>query len=403
MTMIKLSDLKKGVVGIVGHAGCGHANSHLGFIQDDSGGLSSVVRLLQLATGIDLKIVEVNASTGLENAFFEVKTQAGGVGVASARRGITPEEERLAQYIVGRQAVNSQALAVMALGRILGQGANEAAVALQTAIANASVDSFKKSFPENFILGDEQLEGNCGKILGTVVEIDGVPASVLAVVNATEGGLGPNEDIEGNVNLFGKRQMMADLGLDKLPTIIIEGKVYAQPISGEIREPTFVIRANENDDNPAVAGAIEEAARELSYQAKYYPKLLARSENAMRDLTRQMGERVISLGEKLAKARTAREKVLLAADLNLFCSQEDGGLTFMSEDVHLVMGGVGQFPGASAVMSLFVPYDSLRRTVLPSLSLSDVERFVTLVCAAAGKLNARLEEANKIIEGQRKA
>ena len=39
------------VVGISGHAGCGHAHSHCGFVQDDSGGLAAVLAILQRMTG----------------------------------------------------------------------------------------------------------------------------------------------------------------------------------------------------------------------------------------------------------------------------------------------------------------------------------------------------------------
>ena len=66
------------------------------------------------------------------------------------------------------------------------------------------------------------LEGNCGKILGTVLDIHGVPVSVMALSNATVGGIGPNEDIEGNVNLYGKKDLSEKLHLDRIPSFVIE-------------------------------------------------------------------------------------------------------------------------------------------------------------------------------------
>ena len=161
-TNLSLSKAPFGVIGIVGHAGCGHANSHLGFIQDDSGGLSAVLGLLRDATGLSLEIVECSAHTGIDGAYFYVKTISGGEAKASARRGITAAEARLASYCVGKQAVCSQAIAVDCFGRILGQGAMEVPVALQTAIANAAMDSFVKAYPDRFVLKDEELEGNGG-------------------------------------------------------------------------------------------------------------------------------------------------------------------------------------------------------------------------------------------------
>ena len=101
----------------------------------------------------------------------------------------------------------------------------EVPVALQTAIANAALDSFVKAFSDQFIIKEEDLEGNCGKILGTVLDIHGVPVSVMALSNATVGGIGPNEDIEGNVNLYGKKDLSEKLHLDRIPSFVIEGKV----------------------------------------------------------------------------------------------------------------------------------------------------------------------------------
>ncbi len=144
--MIKLIKEGKTELGIVGHAGYGHANSHLGFIQDDSGGLSAVTALLQRATGIDLEIVEINVKTGRKDAYFEVKTKSGGIGKAFARRGITAFEKDFL-LMLGKQAINSQAIACEAFGRILGQGAMEVPVAFQTAVANAAMDSFCSSIP----------------------------------------------------------------------------------------------------------------------------------------------------------------------------------------------------------------------------------------------------------------
>lgn len=387
----------------MGHAGCGHANSHLGFIQDDSGGLSAVLGLLRDATGLSLEIVECSAHTGLDDAYFYVKTISGGEGKASARRGITATEARLASYCVGKQAVCSQAIAVDCFGRILGQGAMEVPVALQTAIANAAMESFVKAYPDRFVLKDEDLEGNCGKVLGTVLDINGVPVSVMALSNATEGGIGPNEDIEGNVNLFGKKDLAEKLHLDRIPSFVIEGKVCAEPLSSVIQEPTFLIRAFPGDDNTVAARALLKAAQDLNLPAEYRPELLARSKTAMEDLTRRQGKKVIEFGERLSKASTARDKVRIAAELNEFCSQELGGITFMSNEVHKIMGGVGCIPGTSAVMSLFISKEQLRKQVLPTLEPEDVNNYDRIICGAVGYLNENLEKANEeLIAAQEK-
>ncbi len=40
------------------------------------------------------------------------------------------------------------------------------------------------------------------KVIGARLNINGINVSVMGLTNASVGGLGPNEDIEGNVNLF---------------------------------------------------------------------------------------------------------------------------------------------------------------------------------------------------------
>ena len=402
-TNISLSAAPFGVIGVVGHAGCGHANSHLGFIQDDSGGLSAVLGLLREATGLSLEIAECNVHTGLEDAYFQVKTVSGGEGIGTARRGITASEARLASHCVGKQAVCSQAIAVDCFGRILGQGAMEVPVALQTAIANAALDSFVKAFSDQFIIKEEDLEGNCGKILGTVLDIHGVPVSVMALSNATVGGIGPNEDIEGNVNLYGKKDLSEKLHLDRIPSFVIEGKVCAEPLSSVIKEPTFLIRAFPGDENTVDAKALFKSAQSLDLPVEYRPELLGRSDTAMEDLTRQQGRKIIEFGKRLSKASTAQEKVRIAAELNEFCSQELGGITFMSNDVHKVMGGVGCIPGTSAVMSLFISREQLQKQVLPTLESEDVKNYDRIICAAVGYLNENLGQANEeLIAAQEK-
>ncbi len=394
MPQVRLSTAEQGTLGIVGHAGCGHANSHCGFVQDDSGGLATVLLILQRATQLDLTIREVIPRVGREGG-FTVCIASGGVAYAPARRGVTPFEAELSQRVVGLSAVTTQADAMKAFGRTLGQGAMEVPVALQTAIANAALDSFTKNFPKAFLSATEQVPGNIGRQLGGVIDVDGVAVSLLAVVNATEGGLGPNEDIEDNVNLAGKAALMKRLGLDHLPTILLEGKVYSEPISSEITEPTFVTRAFPGDDNVTVSECLEASAQQLGYPILYPRELLARKKGAMRELTRQMGERLEALARRFSAAETSAEKVRLAAEINRFVSEDLGGVTFMSDDIHEVMGGVGAIPGTTGCLSLFVPTAENKRSVYPALTLADVNRFADVVLGAVALLHERREDAVK--------
>lgn len=393
LNLLPLDHAQHSLIGIVGHAGCGHSNSHCGFIQDDSGGLCATLRILQHATNLDLTIQKVEVTTGLHGQ-FKVLTASGGIGTASPRRGITPFEAELAQRCVGEQAVCTQTLSMKCFGRTLGQGAMEVPVSLQAAIANAALNSFAKSLPEFFMIGNESLADNFGRLLGCVLNIDGITVSLMALSNATEGGIGPNEDIEGNVNLAGKSEIMKKLRLDVLPTILVEGKVCAEPVSSKIDRPTFVTRAYPGDDNRIVSECLVEAASELDYPILYPRELLARKAGAMRALTYQMGMHIAELGQRLAQATTSTEKVRIAAEINQYASEDLGGITFMSDNIHELMGGVGAIPGTTGCLSLFISRREMEEIVYPSLTMDDADQFAELILAGVGKLAARLDEAD---------
>lgn len=393
-----LESPRRAQAGVVGHAGCGHAHSHLGFVQDDSGGLAAVLRLWQRLTGVDLTITKIEAKIGIHGG-FTVETAAGGRGQASARRGITPYEARLAQTVLGEQAVCTQALAVRAFGRILGQGAMEAPVALQTAVAMAAISSLKRQNPDQVEVFGEGIEGNVGGGAAASFKIHGLDVSVMALVNASAGGIGPNEDVEGNVDLYGKTAVMERFGLRRAPTLLVEGKVCAEPLSPIITEPTFLIRAFPADDNPVAARAYIAAANRLGYPAVYREELLQRNPTAMRRLTEQMGKRLEALGVALQHASTAAQKVAIAAEINQFASEELGGITFMSEDIHAVMGGVGQIPGTTACMSLFIPNEELKTAVIPVLSMADADRFADMLYEGLRALaDGLLPDARRFVE-----
>ena len=393
---VRLSSARQGVLGVVGHAGCGHAHSNNGFIQDDSGGLAALLTLFQEAADLPLTIESVGVTAG-RNGFFEVRTVSGGVGRCSARRGITLQEGRLARAVEGQEAIRTQTLALDAFGRIYGQGAHEAPVALQTAIANAALDSFVKARPDCFLAADEGLAGNCGRIVGTVLDLDGVAVSAMALSNASEGGIGPNEDLEGNAFVLGKKTVMEPLGLCHLPTLVIEGKVYTPSLCDPLREETFLVRASV-DDNPVAGQALMDALDALGYASLYPKEALKRVPGGLEAVTRAAGDAVVVFGERLREARTSTAKVAVLAELIAFASQDAGGLSFMSDRLHEVVGGPGIMPGTSAVLSLLVPQAYIERHVMPYLTEYDVSRYVAVIKKAVGHLRQRLPEAVACLE-----
>ncbi|MGI6093474.1 MAG: hypothetical protein GX348_02195 [Veillonellaceae bacterium] len=367
----------KGKVAIAGHVGCGHCHSHKQFVQDDSVGLAVVLALFKEATGLSLRIKDIRTKTGLQG-YIEVETESGGVGRATARRGITVQEAQLARTLIGRQTIRTHTLTMEAYGRFYGQGIHEAPVALQTALANAALDSFVKNFPDKFVWGYEDVVGSCGLIAGTTLDIGGIPTAVLGTVNASIGGIGPNEDLEGNAAAGIKRELMDKLGMLELPTIVIEGKVYWPALSDIIDEPTYLVRASDID-NPIVAQSIVSAAQKLGHKVTLNMESLKRVPGAMAQQTYDLGAKIAALGEQLKTAEYAQDKVNILAELAAVVSQDGAGISFMSNKLHEVIGGIGMIHGTSAVLSYVVPRPYHEEFVVPYATLDDIKNYVTII------------------------
>lgn len=389
---IRFSHGKPPVIAIAGHAGSGHCHSHNQFLQDDSAGLAVALSLFQEAAGISLVVKEVRAVPGLSGS-ITVETVSGGVGFCSPRRGVSTHEARLAKSIEGRCAIRTQTLAMEVFGRVYGQGAAETTAALQTALANAAVDSFVKNFPSVFIYGEENIPGNCGKIAGAVLDYMGIPIAVLATVNAAADGSGPVEDLEGNVAAGVKKIIMRKLGMLETPTIIVEGKVYSPAYSDAASEPYFLVRADPDDDNIVVAQAISRAAERQGFAVKLRDDVMKRVPGALENATKSLGDAIVKAGLELKEARCAQKKTAILANLAQMVSEDGAGISFMSDRLHEIVGGTGAMPGTAAVLSRIVPKTYRDANVVPFLTESDVALYLSLIKAAVPELRDVLPEA----------
>ena len=389
---IRLSKQEKGILGVVGHVGCGHCHSHSNQVQDDSAGLATVLAIFQQATGTSLFIKDIRVQSGV-NGFFEVETESGGIGKAYPRRGITPQEAKAAKKLIGQEAVRTQSLVFEAYGRCYGQGIHEAPVALQTAIANAALDSFVRKHPQNFKSGTEDIVGSCGQIVGAVIDFEGIPVSVLGTVNASEGGVGPNEDMEGNIALGVKRQIMSQLGMLSVPTIVIEGKIFNEKYLNDIDSCSFLVRADGEKDNLVVAQSILNAGAMIDTPVLFKENAVPRSAEGMVNTTQALGAKIVSLGEQLKLADSAREKVAILADLAVLVSQDGGGSSFMSNKVNAIVGGAGMMPGTSAVFNYVVTKGYINEVVVPFLTETDLQKYVQLTTFSVKELVKLLPDA----------
>jgi hypothetical protein len=389
---IRLSEEKQGVIAIAGHAGSGHCHSHNHYLQDDSGGLAAVLALFREATDLSLRVKTIHATTGIAGS-IRVETVSGGIGACAPRRGVTAQEARLIQSAEGRDAICTQALAMDVFGRLYGQGVHETPVAFQTAVANAALDSFCKNFPERFAATTENTINGHGRITGTVLDFDGVPVSVLGTVNATSDGTGPVEDLEGNIYAGSKKIPMHALGMEALPTILVEGKVYSPPYSDGESTSYFLVRADPGDDNPAVGDALLRAGKALGYSIRLRDDVMRRIPKTLENSTTALADAVVAFGEKLRNARFSHEKTAILAALAQLIGEDGAGISFMSDRLHEIVGGTGLMPGTGAVLSLIVPKTYRDQYIVPSLDENDVTRYVNLIKTAIAELCAKLPEA----------
>lgn len=264
-------------------------------------------------------------------------------------------------------------------GRIYGQGVLEVPVALQSAIANALLDGFYKNFPDNFKITKENIGDNYGYILGSVLDIGNISVSFLATVNATLGGIGPNEDLEGNSNYFSKKLIVEYFKLDKIPTVVLESKFFNNALQ-DLKTDTFIIRGDKEDDNIDVVNALIQACSTLNYPYWYYDLgSMKRKIDSLKLKTIDIGQKIERLGNQLALANLSEEKVRIVSELATIISQDCGGVTFMSNHIHNEIGGVGLIKQTGAVLSLGVSKKYINENIIPYLTKEDLEKYYQIV------------------------
>ena len=386
--------------GIAGHAGIAHAYSHSGFVQEDSGGFALLLALLDQACKLDVSIASVTVAEGSR---VQVTTGGGGCGEAFARRGITPLEEQLMRNVLGMQSFAPQTVATRAFGRIYGQGAMEPAAAFCLAVAKAMADTVRKTWPHKTFSAPENLPGACGEFIGGGLSLHGSQANWLLSINASEGGIGPIEDAEGCVPVGNKGLLMQSLGLCDVPIIMLEGKSYVPQLKDQIQETTFLVRWNEEYDNPVVGECCARALESSGWPYLIINNAYPRMDGALEKSTRAAGESLIKLGSAYANATTAAQKIEIAAEVCRFASEDLGGSIFMSNAVHQYAGSGGMWPGFGAMLSWTMDKKAIDHWRIPIIEDQDIDRGLSVLVEVARLLLARCEEATRILQQRKPA
>jgi hypothetical protein len=392
---ISFSTEKTGKIGLAGHIGVSHVHSHSGFVQEDGAGFSVLGKIFQLAAPVDLRIAQIDVAT--EQGRISITLEGGGCGTAVARCGITPSETALMQKALGETGLCPQTLATTIFGRVHGQGVLEIPATFITALARAVVATFLVRYPEKFHFFEENTPQSCGCYLGTILQINGVPVSAILTVNAGLGGIGPNEDTEGNVSIGNKGRLMDILGMKTLPTIIIESKAYVPSWKEVIKNTTLIIRANQDHDNSVVGDCLAAAAESLGYPVFLPPNPYPRRLGSLMEATQAIGQRIIDLGNRFAKAVNCGEKNAIAAELAALVKYDLGGVVFMSNEVNDIVDNGGLLPGTAAVISSAVSTKYISQHQIPMLSYDDLEMYVQTIVVAIDMLHSRSSEAEHLL------
>ncbi|QJB57408.1 hypothetical protein [Pseudodesulfovibrio sp. zrk46] len=386
----------KSIIGISGHAGVGHVHSHCGFVQDDSAGFAVAIEILKKAYPADTTIAaaSVDTSTGK----VTVTTKGGGTGSATARRGFTPHEAAFMASAIGLDAAYSQSTAFRVFGRVYGQGVLEAPVALQAACCLAVMDTFHQKYPEDIVRGNEDMPSKIGGCIGARLLINDVPVSVLALANANEGGVGPDEDLEGNIALGDKGHTMNTLGMDRLPTIVLESKAYVPALCKDLKEHNMWVRINSETDNQYVYQALLSGVENTGLPSLNSDAAYPRHTGELKAAEQDLGKRIMNIGEQFSKSKTSAEKVKLIAELALIVSQDAGGVTFMSSHMHDRVGGGGIMPGTSAVLSMAVTQSYIKEWKIPSFMPEDASCYLNVISNALPELASNADKAMAQLE-----
>ncbi len=390
--MIKPSDNDKGIIGIAGHVGIGHAFSNMGLRAEDSVGFAVLYGLLNKCYQLDYSVKSIKVEDG-HNIVLE--TGGGGIGKAYATRGFTPYEIEILQRGLGVKNMAPQSFASYVFGRIYGHGILDHACALSLAHARALLDTVRKTCKTKLHFAHDNVKGSDGEFLGGVFSINDVDISWLLTINCGTNCTGPNEDSEGIVPIGNKGKIMEKIGMLSAPTFVIDGKLYNGELSKPISTTNLLVRWNKEIDNHVVGECLVKAAKECAYPVTYFDNAYIR-DNTLEKSTKKHAEKLMEIAKAYGNATTSAEKVALAAKLSIFSTEEIGGSLYMSEQVFNIAGSGGLWPGQAAMLSFLITEKEMDHWKTIILTDEDVNVGVDCLIKATKYLYERYDEALKI-------
>ena len=230
-----------------------------------------------------------------------------------------------------------------------------------------------------------------------MIYINELPVSWLITINASPGGSGPNEDSEGMVPIGNKGKLIAELGMDAIPVIILESKAFVPALAQQFDKDQHFVRWNEKVDNPVVGESLVKALKSLDL-----PYMLDNSAYVRNDSleieTKRVGQYIAELGTQYAQSKTSSQKVKIAAELSKLITQDVGGSIFMSDAIFKLTSGGGLWPGQSAVLSTVTCKANIDKNNAIVAEESELQDSIRVVFQALAYLHARQKEAQLLVQ-----
>lgn len=382
---------------VAGHIGVGHVYSHSGFFQDDSLGFASAVALLRRFFDFDTTVRRV-AVDSLRTVCVE--TGDGGSGCATPRRGLTVFEAEMLKRLEGADAALPHLETLRVFGRVYGNGCLEVPVAVEYALSEAVLDTLARRI-RGFVLGRE---GGAGDVVGGArVDLEGGALAVVVSVNGSGYGVGPNENLEGNVPLGTKGEVMGKLGALAAPAVVLEGKAFVPGLSERVRWASLLLRYNRDYDNVAVAEVIRNVLEEKGLDYIEVDRAFPRLDGGMGRAKNALVESLRSEVSKLERSPGAREKVAAVASLAKIVCEDLGGVIFMDEDLCELVGACGLVPGTGAVVSMAVGSEYISRSGIPYATRDDAELLAGIALESAKRLLTDYGRAMEVLRSRYRA
>ena len=350
---------------IAGHVGVGHVFSHSGFVQDDSQGFVVVGHMIKNLFKVNTKIksVEVDVKTNT----VTIETKGGGIGRGYPRRGITPFEAEMLKRLKGEESLFPHYATLKVFGRFYGHGISEVPVATEYAISTAAMDTFAKNISDFYVTTRE--DEVASDVVGGV-KVEELSTAFLLTINGSKIGLGPVENLEGNVALPPKREVMEQLGVLKSPTIVVESKAYVPSL--KVDRELFLVRYNQDVDNITVAKSITNTLEEFELGYLEVSSAFPVEKGAMRRSVQELANRIIAHADELKTLDNAIERAKIIAELARILSEDVGGVIFMDNKLHDIVRAAGIMPGTAAVFSKVVSDEYLRKYKVVFTTKNDV-------------------------------